>query len=203
MNPIEARLLNGRCYFGPFDKDNDLNPDTKRSGLNYFRFNLIGYLLHLLGIAPQKIHYVDGDKKRVVYLHPASYRAWKERHVKNEELDATTLNDQEKTKKFENVIRIICNNYSLTKMIGMTEKQLIKKAEVEFANKPYKDKIIENIKNYLRDYKHSGFIEFYDNRVYIDQEVQEAFVAAKEFFRRDGLNRIPQSCAESVIQQNS
>lgn len=38
---VQAKILNGRVYFGAFNKGNDIDPKTQRSGLNFFRFNLI------------------------------------------------------------------------------------------------------------------------------------------------------------------
>ncbi len=38
---VQAKILNGRVYFGTFNKGNDIDPKTQRSGLNFFRFNLI------------------------------------------------------------------------------------------------------------------------------------------------------------------
>lgn len=76
---LQAKILDGRVYFGTFNKSNDINPKTKRSGLNFFRFNLIGWLLHKLGFA-HKVHYTEGKKHGVVYLNLISFMAWKERH---------------------------------------------------------------------------------------------------------------------------
>ena len=109
---VQAKILEGRVYFGTFDKGNDIDPKTQRSGLNFFRFKLIGWLLHKLGFAPHKVHYTDGEKEGVVYLHPESFEAWKKRHKDDVDLNQKDLNQALSQKDFEKAIQIICENFT-------------------------------------------------------------------------------------------
>ncbi len=109
---LQAKFLEGRVYFGTFDKDNDIDPKTQRSGLNFFRFNVIGRLLHFLGFA-HKVHYSDGEKHGVVYLNTKSFDAWKERHkAADAGLNAISLNQALSQKNIEDAIKIICDNFA-------------------------------------------------------------------------------------------
>lgn len=107
---LQAHFAEGRCYFGQFDKESDINSKTLRGGLNFFRFNVIGYLLHQLGFA-HKVSYDEGDKHGVVYLHPKSFKNWKNRHLEDSGLSLTNLALALSQKKFEEVIKIICENF--------------------------------------------------------------------------------------------
>lgn len=157
---IPAHFEKGRCYFGTFNKENDVNSKTKRSGLNFFRFNTIGYLLNKLGFA-LKVHYVDGDKHGVVYLHPKSFSDWKERHKAEAGLNFDHTLSQ---KKYEEAIKIICDNFlkkgSAGWNIPSTYEAVIVEAEKQFTNNPFKNEILEDIKLYLEIYKKKGHIQF-------------------------------------------
>jgi len=119
---IQAKILNGRVYFGTFDKGNDIDPKTKRSGLNFFRFNLIGWLLHKLGFAPHKVHYTDGEKHGVVYLHPKSFEPWIERHKSDNNLNQKDLNKALSQKDFEKAIQIIYENFTNHRKVNDQDK---------------------------------------------------------------------------------
>lgn len=108
---LQATILDGRVYFGPFDKGNDRNPKTQRSGLDFFRFNLIGWLVEkILGTA-HKVHYSEGKKHGVVYLKSKDFIAWKKRHEDDAGLDKEALNQALSKKDFEKAIKIICDNF--------------------------------------------------------------------------------------------
>lgn len=119
---VEAKILEGRVYFGTFDKGNDIDPKTQRSGLNFFRFNLIGWLLHKLGFAPHKVHYTDGEKHGVVYLHPKSFEAWKERHKDDVDLNQKDLYQALSYKDFEKAIQIICDHFINHRKVNKNDK---------------------------------------------------------------------------------
>ncbi|MBN9377278.1 MAG: hypothetical protein BGO14_09290 [Chlamydiales bacterium 38-26] len=107
---IPVTFSKGRIYFGAFNEDNDIDPKTQRSGVNYFRFNLIGRILHFLGLA-DKIHYTEGKQKGIVYLNSKSFFAWKERHKQDEGLPVESLNQAFSQKKFEKAVALICVNF--------------------------------------------------------------------------------------------
>ncbi len=118
---LEAKTLNGRVYFGTFDKDNDVDPRTKRGGLNFFRFNLIGWLLHKLGFA-HKVHYTEKEKHGVRYLYPKSFTAWKDRHKTDAGLNIEALNQALFQKDFEKAIKIIYENFALHIKVNNKQK---------------------------------------------------------------------------------
>lgn len=120
---ITAHFEKGRVFFGDFNQKNDINSKTKRSGLNYFRFNVIGRILHACGLA-HKVHFdlhEAGDNKGVVYLNKNSFSAWKERHVSELGLDVSAINQALSQKKIEQAIKLICDNFKTKKPLSPKE----------------------------------------------------------------------------------
>ena len=118
---VQAKILEGRVYFGTFNKGNDIDPKTQRSGLNFFRFNLIGWLLHKLGFA-HKVHYTEGKRHGVVYLNSKSFEAWKERHKDDVDLNQKDLNQALSQKDFEKAIQIIYENFTNHRKVNDQDK---------------------------------------------------------------------------------
>lgn len=139
---VQAKFVDGRVYFGTFDQNNDviIDPEaqrkTQRSGLNFFRFNLIGSFLHLLGLA-YKVHYFEGQKHGVVYLHPKSFDAWKEKHRSDfglntryldhgvESFDIYSVQTAVRNEEFEKAIQIICDNFAITGNIKVIKAESV------------------------------------------------------------------------------
>lgn len=107
---VQVSFSKGRLYFDGFNESNDVDPKTQRSGVNYFRFNLIGQLLQFLGFA-YKIHYKAGQQEGIVYVNSKSFLAWKERHRQDAGLNVESLDQAFTQKSFERAVKIICENF--------------------------------------------------------------------------------------------
>ncbi len=191
---LKAEFVKGRCYFENFNNENDVNPKIKRSGLNFFLFNLIGLLLYKLGFA-HKINYYDyKDKKGVVYLNRNSFNAWKERHSADRCLDVNLLNKAMSEKKFEEAIKIICDNFSRHGgwNIPLNPDQVMDAAEAQFANLHNKKGILIGIKLCLIGYERSGVIQIdRGGRLFHSEEERQEHEAFRRglfaFFERKDL----------------
>lgn len=107
---VQVSFSKGRLYFDGFNESNDVDPKSQRSGVNYFRFNLIGQLLQFLGFA-YKIHYKEGKQEGIVYVNSKSFLAWKERHKQDAGLNVDSLDLAFTQKSFERAVTIICENF--------------------------------------------------------------------------------------------
>lgn len=202
MDEVQAHFLKGRAYFGEFNKDNDISQDTKRSGLNFYRFNLIGNILQKLGFAC-KVHYVEKEKHGVVYLKSKSFISWKERHKVDAGLDVQSLNQAVLNKDFVKAIKLICENFAKNKgvdskvddgKVTLNHEFVMAKAEEQFESHQFKTEILEKIKNKLESHKEFGSITLGGRAIIFDSEEMQqkhkdlnegldAFFGRKDLFK--------------------
>lgn len=151
---VHAFFSHGRCYFRPFNEKNDINPKTNRSGINYFYFDFIGFLLSKVGLAI-KVHCKDDNAKEGnVYLHRFSFFQW---HRWN---DCPETYLDIKNKNYEQAIIKVCNQFFWSQ-INLEQKDAFSttRMSLDTENHPYKDEICAEIKNLLIVYKKTGSIQ--------------------------------------------
>ena len=106
---INVTFYNGRCFFNGYNRRNDIDPNTQRAGINYYRFYLIGCILEKLGFA-KGISCFEKDQPKIVYVNTKSFLKWRERHAADEyitldrldhiERELKTIEKYEKMEKF-------------------------------------------------------------------------------------------------------
>lgn len=92
MNDIRINVTfhEGRCFFNGFNPRNDVNPETGKAGVDYYRFYLIGWILERLGCILERLRFARGvhcfhhGKPKIVFVKKSSFLEWREKHSTDE-----------------------------------------------------------------------------------------------------------------------
>lgn len=174
---IQVTFNEGRCFFNGLNQINDIDPQTKKAGINYYRvIAIIGYLLEKLGFA-KGIQCFENDMPKIVYVNCKSFLKWRERHSTDEYLTfSSTLHDDEYTAKkrqevlkfgedFEGTIKFIIQSY-----ITLSYDEVLKKANLELPEEKEKQIKIQRIKGKLDECKYKESYEMKKRPyIYLDE----------------------------------
>lgn len=147
----------------------------------------------MLGFA-NKVHYVDGNRHGVVYLHPKDFAEWKNRHISDPEV-RKLLTQASSQEKIEETIQTICTHFaarkenvsSLTKWdLPLTYDQVLEEAKKQFSDNPFSEEILSSIKEHLNIYEKNGEV-ILDGRWFSEIEKAKITHNVNLFFERNDL----------------
>ncbi len=195
---INVTFKDGRCFFDGFNQRNDIDPVTKKAGVNYYRvLSIIYCILEKLGFA-KGINCFENGRPKMVYINSKSFLRWRERHSNDEYITLSdTLDDGYSSKKrkkvlsygddFEGSIKFIIKSYKT-----LSYDKVMEKAEKEFPRderKKMKIKAILDKCNYKERYENRVRPYIFKHSNLIDEGLDEFFKNLPKI-KLDGVDKV-------------